>query len=554
MDSATRQRLDDGTACLEAGLFYLSLGWAVLPLCPTDHVGIRNVNRTHAQSCQNPGKVPWLAWKEFQERLPTEREVRAWFAKLPNSNLGMALGPVSMTIRVDVEGLTGERLLEARCGGDLPETLEFRSGRRDGTGRGLLYAIPLGARLRTTIEKAGVKAELRFQAKGAQTVLPPSRHADGGLYVWTPGHAPQERKIALAPAWLVAELAEERASGTNGHAANGNGYRTQEEWSELFAGSPEGARNDSMASIIGKLFLGLRDIDHPGDLQALRFAAEAINERNRPPLAIEEIDTIFKSLLRKEKQRRDQVRTASLERFREDTMNASCPSPPQEAPPVQETSFSPPWHLVIQHGDPDRNLLRSPYWSDAAAVRDKGGYIELTDEEICNWSKIVVAAWAQAKKSIERKHKFWSRDLDRLSQNAVHEELPIESKRRVVVASFLLEHLRRAKEMRLDEDGKPRLGYGQPVLHPDGSRRFQLEWLIQRSSATSEPATREEFLALFKSCDIQSLQMGSKSQRRRWWSAAPPALALLESVLALEDILGEEETSDVKNTGDENGL
>src|SRR5262249_53779181 len=88
----------------------------------------------------------------------------------------------------------------------VPPTLEFTSGRKNG-GRGLLYKIPPGANLRTTIERRSQpKQELRFQAKGAQTVLPPSRHPEGCLYAWVPGRGPWDMQAALAPDWLLAQL------------------------------------------------------------------------------------------------------------------------------------------------------------------------------------------------------------------------------------------------------------------------------------------------------------------------------------------------------------
>jgi hypothetical protein len=81
-----KQRLADGQTCLEAALAYLARGWSVLPLCPPDHVG---VGRGH--DCDSPGKRPLVPWKEFQDRLPTEREVRDWWRHWPNANLGVAL-------------------------------------------------------------------------------------------------------------------------------------------------------------------------------------------------------------------------------------------------------------------------------------------------------------------------------------------------------------------------------------------------------------------------------------------------------------------------------
>jgi hypothetical protein len=199
-----RQRLQEGRECLEAALAYLGRGIAVLAVCPPDHVG---VGKSHGKVCDSPGKAPLVKWAEFQDRLPTEAEVRSWWERWQNANVGAALGPVSGLIRGDVDGPGGERQLRDLSGGDLPDTWEFTSG-RENRGRGLLYAIPPGVRLRTTARQPRPGEELRFQAKGAQTVLPPSRHPSGTRYSWVPGHGPDDTKPALAPAWLVEHLRE----------------------------------------------------------------------------------------------------------------------------------------------------------------------------------------------------------------------------------------------------------------------------------------------------------------------------------------------------------
>src|SRR5262249_30923002 len=134
-----QQRLADGAACLDRALHYRRvLGWSVLALCPPDHVGVKLVSRQHAKTCKTHGKRHWHTWKEFEERLPTEEEIRDWWRQLPTSNLGLALGPVSGVVRLDIEGRAAARQLQELSAGDLPDTLEFRSGRRDGTGRGIL--------------------------------------------------------------------------------------------------------------------------------------------------------------------------------------------------------------------------------------------------------------------------------------------------------------------------------------------------------------------------------------------------------------------------------
>jgi hypothetical protein len=211
-----RQRKEDGERCLVAALDYLARGWSVLPDCPPDHVG---VGKGHGRACKDRGKRPLVRWKKYETQRATEAEVRDWWARWPNANVGIALGPGSGLIRVDVDGPGGEKRLRELSAGDLPGTLEFTSGRPNG-GRGLLYRIPDGARLRTTAQKPRPGEELRFQAQGAQTVLPPSRHPEGGRYAWKPGHAPGEVAAALAPAWLVEHL-REREDAEGGEESGG---------------------------------------------------------------------------------------------------------------------------------------------------------------------------------------------------------------------------------------------------------------------------------------------------------------------------------------------
>src|SRR5262249_53712485 len=86
------------------------------------------------------------------------------------------------------------------------ETLEFTSGREDGTGEGMLYALPEGEEFRTTRAGLDLGGELRLQALGALTVLPPSRHKSGRPYEWKAGRGPDDLGVAQAPAWLIEAL------------------------------------------------------------------------------------------------------------------------------------------------------------------------------------------------------------------------------------------------------------------------------------------------------------------------------------------------------------
>jgi P4 family phage/plasmid primase-like protien len=202
--SKESRRRADGEANLAAAHDYLAMGWPVLAECPPDHAGM---SERHLASCKSNGKRPWHCWAPFQPdangRLPTPVEVDEWWRAHPTSNVGLALGA---HVRIDIEGPQARARLGELSGGDLPDTLEFTSGRGDGTGEGWLYVLPADIRLRTAKNGMPLGGELRLQALGAQTVLPPSRHASGRAYAWKPGRGPKDTGLAPAPAWLLAAL------------------------------------------------------------------------------------------------------------------------------------------------------------------------------------------------------------------------------------------------------------------------------------------------------------------------------------------------------------
>jgi hypothetical protein len=277
-----------GLACRDAALAYCRLGWSALPLCMPGHVGIGRVYRPHIKDCQHEGKRPWISWKEYQQRLPTEAEILAWWRQLVYSNVGIALGPVSGLIRVDVDGKAGLEALLEKSRGDLPPTPEFDSGRADEIGKGLLYAIPPGVTLPTTPEFKGPKQELRFQGQGAQTVLPPSLHKSGNLYRWVPGRSPWEVEVAVAPPWVVeamtAAARDGRASRGGGRGGGGGRPRSALLDDEVIE---EGYRHTRLVQLAGRY---RRDGLDPEELEPLMLAINT--HRCRPPLEEAEVTKI----------------------------------------------------------------------------------------------------------------------------------------------------------------------------------------------------------------------------------------------------------------------
>lgn len=195
------------TSLAAAAELYAALGWAVVPLHEVDASGRCSCGR----NCENSrGKHPRL--NEWQD-LATDDvdQVRAWWRQWPNANIGARCGSKSGFIAIDVDPPGGEQALIEHSGGDLPATVESRTGK----GRRLFYAITEAC---TTEPKTrgfkddgadGKKQEsIRLQGgnTGAQCVLPPSMHYLGHRYTWAPGHGPEDIAMAPMPSWVWVEM------------------------------------------------------------------------------------------------------------------------------------------------------------------------------------------------------------------------------------------------------------------------------------------------------------------------------------------------------------
>lgn len=188
--------------CLVAALEYLRLGWSALPLCePTHEVGPEQ----HRKTCKRAGKAPLVPWGPYQDRLPSEKELRLWWNRWPGANVGIALGPVSSLCALDIDGPEGVALLnalaQAHAPGPMADTLAFRTG----SGGRLLFKLPEGCDPPQRSFRDSEGRELvRFQSRGGQTVAPPSLHPNGSHYEWCEECGPGEIEPLELPDWLLA--------------------------------------------------------------------------------------------------------------------------------------------------------------------------------------------------------------------------------------------------------------------------------------------------------------------------------------------------------------
>lgn len=225
-------------------------------------------------------KRPLLAsWKEYQDRLPTEDEIKEWYTKWPAANIGIVTGKVSGITVVDVDSYKENTATVAK----FPKTLTVKTGNG---GFHLYYEYTPGLTVSANAYSDLPGVDIR--SDGGFVVAPPSVTAylkngtkSGGEYSFV-GYDP----IVPFPTNLISPKKVKRTlSSTIGVATGG--------------------RNDSIASVIGKL---LQSESNPDKfLTEVLPAVERINETYSPPLSHKELLNTFNSILKKEVQRRSEL-------------------------------------------------------------------------------------------------------------------------------------------------------------------------------------------------------------------------------------------------------
>lgn len=206
-----------GENMLTTALRYTALGWHVVPL---HHVIDDVCSCRKGMDCPSPGKHPRTA-HGVKDASADPEQVRKWWQRWPNANIGIACGAASQLIVVDVDPRNGGSLaaIEARYG-TLPPTVQSETG---GGGLHILFRADSGK----SCDPPGV-AGVNILADGKMFVAPPSLHHSGRRYCWVEGRGPNDIPITPAPAWLIALCTEPPVSSAPPNSGAGNPASSQE--------------------------------------------------------------------------------------------------------------------------------------------------------------------------------------------------------------------------------------------------------------------------------------------------------------------------------------
>jgi len=493
------------TRFLEAALGYAEMGIRVFPCIP----------RT---------KRPLVpAW---QKAATTDAEqIEAWWTKWPDANIAAPMGEGSGIIDAECDSQEEEGEYVNLFGGEPPATASFLSSVDPKSGyprKHFLLAwrddLPGGA----TVDVGKLRVRLGAGGKGAYSILPPSIHPDTGKpYEWlahpddVPPAAIPDEVVPRFSNWqggTAAQSANEAGVGANG---GGNGaVKSDDEWEKILDGVEEGSRNNDMASYCGWLLRQASDLRSRKAVRNLYQTAQAINERNKPPLADKELKTIFRSIMSKEVQRRA---TADADDV--------LPDAPDEATEPARPAGG--FRLIIVHSEPRTYELYAPQFK-----KSPGSFLRLDAKQMNSPASIRVQALEQADYPLPKTFdKAWSRRdglYERCVFHAEHREAPPEEVRPAVIAEQLLSVLSKARPL-LDAE-KPDSS-GHPCRMEDGSVIFLFTPVWSDLNWGPDRITRPELSRVLKEVGVTTLEI----EKRKWKKLSPEALVLLKDRWARDE-------------------
>lgn len=179
------------------------------------------------------GKTPLVPWKVYQTRRANEEEIKNWWTKWPEADIGCVTGSITDRLILDIDGAEG---IKSISGMVIPPTKSVR------TKRGIQYHFRNVSEVtKTTI--AGLMPQVDVRGEGGYVKLPPSLFSDGsGRYEWVG----DTTEVAECPQWLIdlltkREVKSEVISKSQGWIA------------EVLNNLTDGSKHQQIVSILGRL-------------------------------------------------------------------------------------------------------------------------------------------------------------------------------------------------------------------------------------------------------------------------------------------------------------
>ncbi len=258
--SKTKENIKKDMTIAEQAFAYHVQGYSIMP-------------------CKRDKRPALLAWKKYQSTKPTDDEILKWFSS-PNTNIGIITGKISGLTVIDIDNKSTSSEVDGQQRADdmlskFPATYTIKT---PSGGYHLYYQYADGFTVSANAYPQFPSMDIR--GEGGFVVAPPSV-TDKGIY------APlNDLPIAPFPADLFPKIKQKKSLTEKLTAKNGN-------------------RNESLTSFVGQLLQATTNEDLW--LTEVLPAVQRANKTYTPSLPDQEVLTVFNSIAKKERTRRQNL-------------------------------------------------------------------------------------------------------------------------------------------------------------------------------------------------------------------------------------------------------
>jgi putative DNA primase/helicase len=254
-------------------LRYAAKGLAVVPMHSVQD-GFCTCYRGDA--CDHKGKHPRTS-HGVKDASTDRSQILRWWKEYPKANIGIATGKVSGITVLDIDPRNGGRKTLKRLESKLGKTTASVIAETGGGGAHYYFAHP-NFDIRKDSSGKLVGPGVDVMSDGGIIIAPPSLHVSGKRYQWREGNSLLERKPKSLPtAWLNRIRTQSQSRTAKIATSPGDPV-------------PEGARNETLTSIAGRLHnTGIGP-------EALLASLLVENQRCEPPLDKGEVEGIARSI------------------------------------------------------------------------------------------------------------------------------------------------------------------------------------------------------------------------------------------------------------------
>ena len=253
---------------LEWAFKYESMGFSVIPIL------------------SGPSKKPHLPWAEYQKRRATEIEIRGWFKKWPDMNIGVVTGEISNLLVVDTD--TASAIVTVNDA--IPESLPVPCQRTPSGGKHFFFLHKEGFSNRSNAGKNVGGVDIR--TTGGYVVISPSITGAGHGWSWMEGLGIDEVTTPEIPSNITniinTSLSFYLCTGSQQEKAIKSAEVSEVSGSQLFV---KGQRDEGLFHLANVMVKG--GLEPELTLKALMILANACD----PPFPEKEVEEKVKSAI-----------------------------------------------------------------------------------------------------------------------------------------------------------------------------------------------------------------------------------------------------------------